>query len=278
MEILNPGNMLPFYESRFSQMKFRAGCKEFNWAIPLDQGQSFAFQIPVDVAPIGDYTWQLLDSEGELHTSLLQSYLLYSEHSDGRAWITYEGGNPPIQNLDCGVYSIVIRNDRGSAVGYSEEFRVMNIGQRENAYKLTFSNDTDVDGIIYQGGYVQKLWLLDAIFDTPEVVEATENATDGDAIEVLTFQSVQTRSVLRFPYFPDYWHSVFPRLRMIDNLVITKLETNQAFDLADTGLAFATEEQDVCFKKGILSWIASTQVMVGCETNMDLVYLDNVAL
>ena len=95
---------------------------------------------------------------------------------------------------------------------------------------------------------------------------------------MLTFQSVQTRSVLRFPYFPDYWHSVFPRLRMIDNLVITKLETNQAFDLADTGLAFATEEQDVCFKKGILSWIASTQVMVGCETNMDLVYLDNVAL
>lgn len=275
MEVLNPGNVLPFYANRYSQMKFRAGCKEFNWAIPVAQGDSLPFQLPVDAAPIGDYTWQLLDSDGELIETLLQSYLLYSAHADGRAWITYEGGNPPIANLDCGVYSVVVRNARGSAVGYSEQFRITNIGQRENAYKLTFSNDTDVDGIIYQGGYTQKLWLLGAIFDTPEVVEATENATDGDAVEVLTFQSVQTRDVLRFPYFPDFWHSVFPRLRMIDNLSIQKLQTSEVFSLADRGLSFQTEEQDVCFKKGILSWIGSDQVMVGCETNLDLVYLDN---
>ena len=276
MEILNPGNILPFYANIHSQMKYRAGCKEFNWAIPLNQGESIPFQLPCGQALPGDYTWQLLDSDGEIITSLLSSYLLYSEHEDGRAWLTYEGGNPPIQNLDCGVYSVVIRNAGIRFTAYSEQFRVTNIDQRERAYKFTFTNAKDVDGIIYQGGYTQKFWLLDCIFDTPEVVEVIENASDGDSVEVPTFQSVQVRSVLKFPYFPDYWHSIFPRFKMIDTLNMLKLETNESFALVDTGLSFATEEQDVCFKKGVLFWITSTQVMVGCETNEPMVYLDNI--
>lgn len=275
MEIVNPGNVLPFYARKESKMRYRAGCKEFNWAIPVALGQSLPFQIPV-IADTPPFVFDVvvLDENEEELAIVDTSFLLYSEDEDGNAWLTYKGDNSDLNAMECGVYSFKLENERGG-FAYSEDFRIMNFGQKENAYKLTFSNDTDIDGIIYQGGYEQKLWILDAIFDTPEVVEATENATDGDAIEVLTFQSVQTRDVLRFPYFPDFWHSVFPRLKMIDNLLIQKLQTSQLFDIADSGLAFTTEEQDMCFKKGVLSWIASTQVMVGCETNKVMVYLDN---
>lgn len=275
MEILNPGNVLPFYTNILSQMKYRAGCKEFNWAIPVDKGSSLAFQIPVPKVTVGAFTWQLFTSDGVNLGSLDSSYLVYSEDENENAWITYKGFLPTLLTLDCGVYYFRLSR-RGVQFGFSEEFRVVDIGFRENAYKIVFNHNTDIDNIIYQGGYSQTVWLLDAIFDTPEVVEAVENVTDGDAVEVLTFQSVQTRDVLRFPYFPDYWQNVFPRLRMMDNVLVTKMLTAQVFTISGQGIAFSTEDQDVCFKKGVLSWIASTQVMGGCGENKTLVYLDNV--
>jgi hypothetical protein len=275
MEILNPGHVLPFYANKKSKMRYRAGCKEFNWAIPVDQGKSLSFQLPVDAALPGDYSMELLDENEDFHSSPVSDFLLYSEDADGNAWITVTANISFLTALDCGVYSIRILNDRGGAVAYSEDFRVMQIDQSELAYKIVFRNTTDIDGILYQGGYEQTVWILNAVFDTPDIVQPTENATDGDAIERLVFQSVQRREVLRFPYFPDFWQGVFHRFRMISNIYIVKLETSEAFDIADTGIDFATEEQDYCFKKGILSWISSTQVMVGCEENKEMVYLNN---
>lgn len=267
---------MPFYENPRSKMKFRAGCKEFNWAIPVDMGESLAFQFPVRQGLATGYTWQLMDEDDNDLVSLASGSLLYTEDTDGNAWLSYHGDLAYLNELDCGVYSFRVNTPRNVTLAYSEQFRVMNIGERERAYKLTFSHDTDIDGIIYQGGYEQKVWLLDCVFDTPEIVEQTDNATDGDAVEVLTFQSIQRREVLRFPYFPDYWQGVFHRLRKMDNLTIEKLETAQSWDIAESALAFTTEEQDVCFKKGVLSFLGSTQVIGDCEENRELVYLNSV--
>lgn len=276
MEILNPGHVLPFYANKKSKLRYRPGCKEFNWAIPVNQGESLNFQTPIDLAPLSSYTFYVLD-EDEAEIQILESAkLLYTQDLEDNAWVSYHGDSSILAALDCGVYSISIKDSRGRAIMYSEDFRVKNIDDREKAFKLTFSNTTDIDGIIYQGGYSQKAWLLGAVFDTPEIIEPIETATDGNAVEVPTFQSVQRREVLKFPYFPDYWHGVFQRLKMIDSVFIQKLETAEFFELTDTGINIETEDQDVCFKKGVLSWISSTQVTSGCEENKGLLYLNNV--
>ena len=275
MEILNPGNVVPFYANIKSKMRYRAGCREFNWAIPVEQGKSPGMQFPVDAAPLGTYTMALLDENEDFVASPTSDYLLYSEDTEGNAWITIMPNIAFLTSLDCGIYSLKISADRSTTVAYSEDFRITNMTNKERAYRFEFYNDTDVDGIIYQGNYKQQFWLLNAIFDTPEIVEPSEAITNGDAVEVVVFQSVQRRDVLRFPNLPDFWQGVFNRLRMIGHFSITKLETGESWDLVGREFTVSSEEQDYCFRKGMFSWIASTQVMGGCEENKVMVMLNN---
>lgn len=267
MEILNPGNILPIYANIYSKMRYRCGCEEFNWAIPVDEGQSLSFQFPVTVGAVAWYI-QVMSEDGTALYSIPVG-LLYTASSDGEhAWVTYNGTNSVMNSLPCGKYYLEINDGelRGTTY-YSEDFEVMNLTGRKNAYRFDFNNTTDIDGMVYQNGYTQKFWLLNAVFDTPEIVEPTNTATDGDGIEVLTFQSLQRRDVLRFPYFPDFWQGTMHRLKVHDNITITKMQTNEAWQLADRAMAFESERQDVCFSIGRLSWIGSTQVFTSCGEN-----------
>ncbi len=228
----------------------------------------------IDTPPF-TYTAYLLDENEDVIEAVPSSIMLYSQDIDGNAWLTYNGGLSYLQNLDCGVYSLKITTDRGRVVCWTEDFRVMNMNGLKNAYKIYFRNTTDVDGIVYQGSYYQNIWLLNAIFDTPDIVQPTENVTDGNVVEVLTFQSVQTRDVLKFPYMPDFWQGTLHRIRMMDTVTIKKMETGEVFDIAGRGIDLTSEEQDIVFKKGILSWISATQVTGGCEENKEMVYLNS---
>ena len=138
---------------------------------------------------------------------------------------------------------------------------------RKKAYKVTFKHSTDIDGLLYPTGYTQKFWITDAVFDTPAVVEPVTNVTDGNAVEVPVFQSVQRRDVLRFPNFPDFWQGTMQRLRTHDTISLFKMETGEVWTLGGRSLTVTTDEQDICFSLGIMSWIASTQVTSSCNEN-----------
>jgi hypothetical protein len=267
MEILNPGNILPIYANIQSKMRYRCGCEEFNWAIPVDEGRSLAFQFPV---PVGSIAWyiRIMDWDGN-EVYELEVGLSYVESTDGEhAFVTYAGDNTIMNSLECGKYYLEIGEGvRGGVTYYTEDFEVMNLTGRKKAYRFDFSHSSDIDGILYQTGYTQTFWLLNAVFDKPEIVEPTSTVTDGDSIEVLAFQSVQRRDVLRFPYLPDYWQGTLHRLKGHRNVSITKMQTDETWSIGGKGIALVSDVQDVCFSVGALSWIGSTQVITSCGEN-----------
>jgi hypothetical protein len=211
---------------------------------------------------------------GVVANALDAALLLYSETEDGQAWISYHGDGSVFAARDCGDFYFQFFSTLGYSY-YSERIRILDVNDARNMYRLDFSHDKDVDGMLYQGGYSQKCWIRDGVFDTPDVVKPTEVLTDGNAVEVMVFQSVQVRDVLRFPYLPDFWHSVLHKLEMYDNVTLTNLDTGEVFDLSDKQIRFTAEEQDVCFDRAVLSWICSTQVMDGCEVDNSMLFLNN---
>jgi hypothetical protein len=269
MQILNPGNALPFYANIKSQMRYRCGCEHTQWAIPVAQGESLPFQLPVS---IGLSTWNYtVHDESDAVVLTLAVNFQYNQTADGSlAWVTYTGNNASLNALPCGTYYIKMARPDGRVIRYSEQFQVMPMAMRKKAYKVTFTNGNDIDGVLYQGGYTQKFWLLDGVFDTPQIAEPTTTLTDGNAVEVPVFQSVQRREVLRFPYFPDFWQGTMHRLKMHESVLLTKMETGEVWQLAGNFPTVTTDEQDTCFQLGSLAWVASTQVTLGCNVNYTL--------
>lgn len=284
MEAINPGIVLPIYRNttssrnRLAKHRNKPSAGEFNWFIPVAYGESISLQFPVTPDWYSYTTWYLLDENEDILDTLDLSYLRYSEDANGNAWFSYFGNSPELNNLACGVYSFEFYNSGTGARYYSEDFRVMGLDGKKNAYRLTFYHSTEVDGILYQLGLQQQVWLLDAILDTPEIVQPTETITDGNAVEVLTFQSVQRREVLKFPYMPDFWQGTLHRVRMLDSVALRSLESGNDYDISGASIDFSSEDQDIVFKKGVLSWVSSTQVMGGCEENRELILTNVIAV
>lgn len=266
MNIINPGNVLPVYANIASQLSNRAGCEFTDWAIPVAEGDSLRVQVPVAVG-VNTWTFIIYNSDNTVYSSLILNYSYFATADNENAWISYNGGNSTLNGLPCGVYYIKMTASDRSASYVTEKFRVMSIANKKRAYRLDFYHSGDMDGIVYQFGFEQRMWILDGVFDTPEIVEPVSNITDGNAVEQPVFQSVQRREVLRFPYFPDFWQGSLHMLRMYDNVVLTKIETGETWQLAGQGLQLTTDPQDEIFSRGVLSWRSSTQVTAGCGTN-----------
>lgn len=268
MEILNPGHIIPVYTNTASQMHNRCGCKEFDWAIPIAQDEQPNIQFPI--TPGISTTW-VVQAIGESNTATItSSYYDIKTTSDGLlSWFIMADWFEALPS-GCDTYYFKFTNADIRGAYYSERFRQVNFNQSEKIYKLTFSNSVDIDGILYQTGYSQKLWLEHAVFDTPEMEDITETEPDGDSVERVVFQSVQRREVLRFPYVPDFWQGVLQRLRSHDTITIEKIATSQTFMLSGQDVQFESEVQDVCFSIGQISWLSSVQVGSSCENNYTL--------
>lgn len=268
-KILNPGNVVPVYPNIDWQMRYQCGCEVFNWAIPVKRGSVLQIQIPVPPDMLTGWYYNIFGEDGTNYdpmSSLTTGIEVQSTLDGTKAWLTLRNYSAVIPE-DCDTF--YIRFDHADLRGewYTELFRFFEFSEKEKIYKLTFYNSTDVDGILYQLGYIQSLWLMDAVWDVPEVVEGLENIVDGDAVDVPTFQSIQRRAVLKFPYFPDFWQGVFHRLKMHSSVTLTKEETAETIEINGKNIEFLVEDQDVCFTKGKLSWIESTQVMTNCNDN-----------
>lgn len=266
---LNPGHVVPVYPNLDWQMHLQCGCEAFDWAMPVPFGSVMPIQFPIPVAATSGWTWTL---RGELASQApTASFLTVKQTLDGtKAWVILDGYQSAIP-ADCDTYYIQFTNSTRGITYYSERFRYIDFTNKKKIYKLEFYNSTDVDGILYQTGYRQRIWLQNCVWDTPELIDNNENLTDGNAVEVLTFQSVQRRAVLAFPYLPDFWQGALHRIRMHDSVTLTKLQTNEPIVLNGNNPELAVDDQDICFKKGRLSWIESTQVLKGCETDYVLV-------
>lgn len=274
---LNPGHILPVYTNLQSQHCYQTGCEAFNWAIPFDATPTFQF--PVQTGANGQWTWEVHTSDGS--SFVLEDHLLkYSQNTaNTKAWLQYDGDGQVLGNVaapsDC-IYWFKIRHNSGTEY-FTERFKVLNLndGIKTN-YKLQFYNSVDLGGILYQGGYVQHVLLTKAVFDTPETVENNETEVNGNAVEVLSFQSLQKRLILKFPYFPDFWQGVFQRLKTHNNVTLTRMDTDENYTLNGNNIEFGTEEQDECFRIGVLSWTDTVRVTNFCEENEPMSILNNV--
>lgn len=267
-KVVNPGHIVPVYNNTEWQLHNQCGCKEFDWAIPVASGESLDIQMPINTGALSGWTWTVFSDTGGYSPNTTNITTKITADSS-LAWLILEDYQSLIP-AGCNTYYIKLSNSVTREDFYTERFRVITYSSTKKLYKLTFSHSTDIDGILYQTGYEQKAWLEGCVWDTPNIVNNRETLTDGNAVEQPTFQGVQRRAVLKWPYLPDFWQGVLHRLEMHDSVVLTKVETGENIILNGNNPEFTTEDQDVCFRKGVLSWIESTQVITGCETNYTL--------
>jgi len=276
MKIVNPGNALPFYLCREHQLCFRPGCREFDWAIPINQTGGFiSFQIPLTAATVP------LAFSGEIYNAdtntvvggIPAASLMYSRTFQGSNWITFFP-DYSIPGMPCGNYYIKLNSGTGTFY-YSEVFRIVDMfNDKRRIFKLSFTSTADESGgILWNGGYEQELWLMGAVLDTPEVNEVVETATDGDGFEVKVFKSVHRREVLRFPFMPDFWQGLFNGMSQLD-VSLQDYENQITIKLEDVG--FESDDQDYCFARGKLSWQSNFQTFLGCEPDLSFEVLNNV--
>lgn len=261
--ILNPGNIITVYPVAEAQMVNQCGCEESSWVIPLNSPPTVQF--PVPSFTLNDWTWEIWE-DGAMFSAMAANRLDYiQEGVTDNAWVQFKGDGawPEVPNR-CKPQHLRFYRD-GELYAVSERFQIIQTNDPRKVYRLDFSNTKDLDGVVYQVGYSQHVLLLEAVFDTPEVNEPIETETDGNAVEYVTFQSIQRREVLRFPFYPDFWQGLFERLKMHDNVKLTKVATGEIYTLNGKDIAFESEVQDDCFSIGALSWRESNMVTTGCE-------------
>lgn len=275
--ILNAGHIIPVYANVNSQLCHTDGQRDAGWVIPLSQAPTVQF--PVSTGQNKDnFVWQLW-SDTALVATLPTSMIDYLEdRNNDRAWLQYVGdGNLQSYDQKCGVRHFRFYLS-GELIGVSERWKIYTLGDKRKIYKLTFLNSKDLGGVIYQAGYSQHVLLMNAIFDTPEVVEEIEAETDVDNVETVRFQAVKKRLVLKFPYYPDFWFGVFERIASHDYVRLEKMETSEVWDISTARIEVSTEEQDEHFRKGVLrfdEWAVSSNA---CEQNISPIYVNGALI
>ena len=106
--------------------------------------------------------------------------------------------------------------------------------------KLTFSNSTDIEGLLYAQGYEQVLYL-DAEFNTPSITAEEQPVQDGFGATQYSFARVSL--VTRFDAVNVSDDSLFA-LRLAkyhDTIKLKNIETGQEFEVMSLDMTEVTQ-------------------------------------
>lgn len=231
MRNINPGNLLPFFRATTHQSHLQAG----SFTRPLLCRSTVLVPFQVMITPPDNpasVAWRAVACDGT-ETSL-DAAALSVVCLDGlnTAVVTYNGGT--LTALDCGVYYIEIDAD-GVTILYSDLIQV--VTATADMVLLSWGNDTDFGGVLYQNGYTQKM-LTRAYFDRPQIEEQRETAIDGYGVETTKFTRIIER--LRFEALPVHDACIMALMNatQCDTVTITYMDTSEA--IAVTNLRVET--------------------------------------
>lgn len=134
------------------------------------------------------------------------------------SYFVYEGG-VLLHAMDCGLKYLQITTDNAK-VYYSDWFDVEDT--TTDYLKISFTNTCDLGNILYQTGFVQKLWFksepMEAIFPMEE-----EGIKNGKGRVIRTFARQVKKYLVRTNMMPDYMVDVFNRMKLHDTVYMTDL-------------------------------------------------------
>lgn len=138
-------------------------------------------------------------------------------------------------------------------------------------YFLTFANSNDISdlGLLYQDGYVQKLYIK-GYHRSPQVIQEIRQQANAKGTPFFNSQTIAEKFILDFATVPDYLQVALNALQNHSSVTLYDTMTGQGTSIS-TGrptFEFAPVESDVILK-GTFSY-ETNRAFVSCEENMEV--------
>lgn len=139
------------------------------------------------------------------------------------------------------------------------------------SHKLTFTNTNDKDNVLYQTGYVQKLYMEtpSPIFDVPDIDREVQNEVNGNGEIVRRFTRTVTRQRFEVPDLPDYVLGFLSKCGDLDSVKLVENEWGQELTLED--VLFESRRQGPFLNVGIFRFESESEAFSGCQEDFELV-------
>lgn len=270
--LLNPYNILPIYSKEKDRTCYKPGCDCIPVVVVTTTDKIPNFQLPFPVQG-----WFLVNNEtGEeqqLFINRLDDFCTaektYTQFT--RTQVVIGVSQASIIN-PCGYYHLRLVN--GSMSYYSEDIHFKTLDtERKQYYKLTFGNSKDINGILYQTGYMQE-FIFEGIEDVPEAVNQESALIDGYGREIVTYGRYATRTRIQIEAMPEYVISALSLLPLMSTVKLENLLTGEEINISGQIPRFqVVGDYNVCTKIGELSWEAHNIELhdAGCLENEVLI-------
>lgn len=247
--------MMPFkiYTRLSAQNRFKRHCANQNsFSLITRTNRFLPFIIKRDLILDQIESWEAYDLEGGLAHTVVPQETGYEIYTLGTSqYIIYYGAIIDGLVMECGSYYLKISD--GTNDWFSEVFTVGDFTTNGNPYAvLEWSHSHDVGDIIYQTGYVNRLYL-DIELGEPDYITEEEVSKDvlGNEIDILVRTQKQYKSTIAA--LPEYLvDSLTLSLQGADEVSITLPENQETIAVIQA-------------RAQVLDWIND-----GCSANVEL--------
>lgn len=133
-------------------------------------------------------------------------------------WFIYYGAVIPGLSLPCDDYYLEIE-DQGGNFWFSEVFRAFPQSQLNNFIRLEFSHSHDIENLIYQDGFVNRLYF-DTFIGQPEPGIEEDGKNDGEGNFVPEFQRSFLTHNFKLDLIPSFLVRVLNQIYLHDQISV----------------------------------------------------------
>lgn len=144
----------------------------------------------------------------------------------------------------------------------------LTVDSRENTdgtagyWKVAGTNTNDKDGIIYQTGYTQEIWVRPT-FAPIEIVRTESPDVDGEGNEVIGNARTVEKWKFEAPSLPDYVLFPLTIFRDLDTVTLTGVTIDD--EITMTNYDFDNDLDGACLNVGLFSFDNAIEVFSGCD-------------
>ncbi len=230
--MLNTTLKIPFtfYTALNKQHRFRPQHRDMEpFGLPCSQDALLPFQIKTELTDHygGANAWKLFDIGGAAVldlTAKIATLIEIKTTTEGDVYFTYKGNPFGDITLPAGFYYVVFAADMaispGSPLLTNWVSEVIEVKGVEEMIKLEWWNDADIDPLLYQTGYKNRIYLntyTEAMI--PNLIQEGENNGEGEFIP--SFHRVVYKHKFE-AFIPDYLQDALAMLPMHDHVQISE--------------------------------------------------------
>ncbi len=159
-------------------------------------------------------------------------------------------------------YYTLTWNGAACSSGVLTETSRTNSQGQNGFWKIEATNTNDKEGVIYQTGWHQTIWIRPT-FAPVEIVPSEKPNEDGEGNTIIESARVVERWKFEVPRLPNY--TLFPLtiLRYLDSVTLIGNTVND--EIAMTNYHFDYDLDGACLNKGLFSFDNAIEVFSGCD-------------